>query len=284
VEDVKAHFETATKVVGTHTAKLLDDLREQYSKEVQRVDKVQREFQSFERLLQHSFGKLKNEVASASADSNSQIQELQNTLDELSEKRQVDRRSMELEVSLLGKKVSEVQTGARGGNADHSTRTDILSWLLSSQMMSAAIDMQDDHDRKAVALYGYKAGGEGPAPHGAGANMNLSSTVPTLPGLARDRGGDSARARTPRKHSLARKTQSEDFRDPVYTVDKRCLSCSGTSQTVLAGFKMACLQYAPGPVAYERAMYSRSELIRMRIDLLTQAKDQLQLLENQRHA
>lgn len=43
----------------------------------------------------------------------------------------------------------------------------------------------------------------------------------------------------------------------------------------LAGFKMACLQYAPGPVVYESTTYSRAELIRMRIDLLNQAKEHL---------
>ena len=34
--------------------------------------------------------------------------------------------------------------------------------------------------------------------------------------------------------------------------DKRCLSCCSGTGTVLAGFKIACLNYAPGPVEYHQ--------------------------------
>jgi len=62
---------------------------------------------------------------------------------------------------------------------------------------------------------------------------------------------------------------------PVMTIDKRCLSCSGNTATVLAGFKLACLQYAPSPVLYRDVPHSRTELIRLRMELIKQAKDEL---------
>jgi len=63
--------------------------------------------------------------------------------------------------------------------------------------------------------------------------------------------------------------------DPVITVDKRCLSCSGSHATVLAGFKLACLQYTPGPVEYQKVIYDRTELLDLQIKLVEQAKERL---------
>merc|ERR1712113_1227109 len=47
VDDVKAHFQTAAHVVGTSTAKQMDDMREHYQEEVQRVDTVLAEIADF---------------------------------------------------------------------------------------------------------------------------------------------------------------------------------------------------------------------------------------------
>ncbi|CAE8600080.1 unnamed protein product, partial [Polarella glacialis] len=63
---------------------------------------------------------------------------------------------------------------------------------------------------------------------------------------------------------------------PIMSVDQRCLSCSGKANTVLAGFKMACLQYTPGPVHFARKFYNRNDLLDLRGKLLLQAHDSLQ--------
>merc|ERR1719443_2272989 len=63
--------------------------------------------------------------------------------------------------------------------------------------------------------------------------------------------------------------------EAVISVDNRCLSCSGQTQHVLSGFKMACLQYAPGPVTFSKKLYKREELLDLRQRLLEQAQDQL---------
>merc|ERR1719443_2844094 len=67
--------------------------------------------------------------------------------------------------------------------------------------------------------------------------------------------------------------------EAVISVDNRCLSCSGQAQHVLSGFKMACLQYAPGPVKFSWTgpvqLYKREELLDLRARLLEQAQEQL---------
>jgi hypothetical protein len=44
---------------------------------------------------------------------------------------------------------------------------------------------------------------------------------------------------------------------------------------VLAGFKIACLQYAPGQVKYDMKDFDRSELLNMRNELVEQAHEAL---------
>merc|ERR1712118_540636 len=107
--------------------------------------------------------------------------------------------------------------------------------------MQAALELQDDNDRRKVALTGYKEQ-QGPD-------------------------GKKQDPKTPRKTSG--KDQS------VISVDNRCLSCSGQTATVLAGFKIACLQYAPGQVKYDMKDFDRSELLNMRNELVEQAHEAL---------
>merc|ERR1712217_228599 len=129
--------------------------------------------------------------------------------------------------------------------------------------LGAMLDMQDDQDRKSIALFGIK-GNE---------NQKERSKTCSLPELNGVGGRNSALSpRTPAAPPAPAAV-------PVMTIDKRCLSCSGSAATVLAGFKLACLQYAPSPVEYQKVTYSRSELIRLRMDLLSQAKEQLRSID-----
>lgn len=59
--------------------------------------------------------------------------------------------------------------------------------------------------------------------------------------------------------------------NPVMSVDQRCISCSGQTATVLAGFKIACLQYMPQPVEFQGSMHDRASLLNRRNELLSHA-------------
>jgi len=164
-------------------------------------------------------------------------------------------------------------------------RNDALAMMVESELLGAMLELQDDQDRKSISLFGYK-GAEGKqapySPHkedtargwtlpelDPGGSQRSRSLVPaTTPRTSMDP------TRTPRRKAgtLAAGGEADA---PVMTIDKRCLSCSGNASTVLAGFKLACLSYAPSPVVYRDMPHSRSELIKLRMDLLAQAKEQL---------
>eukprot|EP00919_Chromeraceae_sp_WS-2016_P033200 GHVR01078459.1.p1 GENE.GHVR01078459.1~~GHVR01078459.1.p1 ORF type:complete len:201 (+),score=38.03 GHVR01078459.1:449-1051(+) len=78
------------------------------------------------------------------------------------------------------------------------------------------------------------------------------------------------------KDEKGRTPRARTSGDPVLSVDPRCLSCSGQSSAVLAGFKMACLQYKPMPVKHNGKHFNRNDLLAVRMQLLEQCYDALQ--------
>jgi len=147
--------------------------------------------------------------------------------------------------------------------------------------MGLACELQDEKDRKAISLYGFKDGPDI-------ASVSPSSNCGTLPNIMAKNGSTrSGVSASPRYRGSAKSgkdcrvailesprhhTSEAAFAEPVVSIDSRCLSCSGSTATVLAGFKMACLRYEPGLIEYEGTTYSRSELVSKRMELLQQAR------------
>lgn len=262
VDDVKAHFQTAAHVVGTSTAKQMDDMREHYQEEVQRVDTVLGEIADFVEIQKEQQTKMKTVISDIQEAAKKEVDSLRGSLESQSQKIGADCMNLTIEVQQLRRTTREMEGAAMGQDHGRNLRNDITSMLVESQLLGAMLDMQDDQDRKSIALFGIKANDE---------KQKDTSRTCSLPELNGAAGGGRSSSATPR---TAQTSQA-----PVMTIDKRCLSCSGSAATVLAGFKLACLQYAPSPVDYQKVTYSRSELIRLRMDLLQQAKEQLRSVD-----
>lgn len=192
----------------------MDDMRSQYQAEVQRVDEVREAFTTFEKSQKETQVSFTGEFSAAQKTSESEIQELREKLDTLMQKRVLDRKNLEMEVSVLRKRVQDLASGSQGSDGQPSqggkgggggVRLDVVGWMLDSQLMSAAVDLQDDVDRKSVALFGYKDG----------RSDEKASGACTLPGLDGDKTGTK---RTPRKRPAASAGSTGGFglTDPVY--------------------------------------------------------------------
>merc|ERR1719281_1833746 len=128
--------------------------------------------------------------------------------------------------------------------------------MLKSERVASALSNQDDVDRAKVALVGYRDA------------KNTGTSRPNSSSMKkRGRQGNDACA-------PCGPDGGGGDGEPVISVDNRCLSCSGQAQHVLSGFKMACLQYAPGPVTFSsgsgapKKLYKREELLDLRQRLL----------------
>merc|ERR1719160_46115 len=248
VGDVKAHFETAAKVVGTSTAEHIDEMRKSYLKEIKRIDSVKIQIEAFMKETEEKNTKLTAQVEDAVKNTEGSVGQLSGSLESLGEKRILDRKNLEIEITNLRKCIRELD-GARNDKGILNLQG-IINCLLECERVTSALDTQDDVDRKNVALFGYK-------------DPNTSLPEIQNPGYGLT--------------SMGQKKKKKSFNTSDYpiTVDQRCLSCSGSSATAMAGFKMACLQYTPGPVEYEKSSYTRSDLIQMRHNLIEQAREQL---------
>lgn len=258
VDDVKAHFETASKVVATSTAKQVADMRESYRSEVARMDTVLSEIEAFMASQHGNETALKEDVDAVKQMAKFDNAALRESFEDADSKRAKHANRLDLEIQQLRRTVKEMESSFMGNtNTEVSgamnLRNDLLAMLVESQQLAAALAYQDNLDRKRIALFGFKGN-------------RKDEKLPAIEG--------NKSMHTPRRPTLGAAARSEDDQE-IMTLDQRCLSCNPNRGMALAGFKIACLQYSPTPVEYQRSTYSREELIRLQMDLLNQAQETL---------
>lgn len=315
IYDVKAHFETATQVVGMSTATQMDTMRTQYENDMQRVDTLRNEIEEFVRDQKSVLENLSGSLESTRETANAAISDLSDSIDRLRQQRAMDQKNLTIETTQLRKLIRELEglmedgdysaagVGDSGGGTTTgsitysggflSHKADALLTFVESVCMGLACDLQDEKDRKAIGLYGVKSMSQ--PDKGVGLpdiklsndrvllgmkdtmkKTNSPRRIETEDDLAKTKSPRRSRQRTTVGYSSDIVTGDMGLQqEPVVSIDSRCLSCSGSTTTVLAGFKMACLNYQPGAVEYEGALYSRAELVRKRMELLQQARSAL---------
>lgn len=275
VDDVKAHFETASQVVGKSTADQIDVLRREYEQDLKRINDLRDLLEDCARKQVDGQVKLASDLQSTRETAEAGLSGLGNAIDELRSRRELDQKLAQIEVVQLKKQIHELAESddddVGGGGAHHGhhhgNKSDALISLVESCLMSLACDLQDEEDRKRIALFGVRA---------PQAQPDKGIALPDI--TLKSKSSPNSAAPSPRRSRTHIRTDGQGNAEgiaPVVSLDTRCLSCSGSQATVLAGFKMACLQYQPGPVDYENKTYSRSELVRKRMELLTQARTSL---------
>jgi hypothetical protein len=264
VEDVKSHFQEASAVVAVTTSRELDALRQQHKQELQRMDVVMEDVKSFVSSSTNEQKGIRAEVVHVHDDANQNIDRLQKSVEDFEKRRIVGDNNAAVELAQLRKNIADIQAVMQNQKEMSTVRGDTMDLLVESQLLSALCELQDDNDRRNISLYGFK---------GADGGKEKSEKSGVLPDVHH---GGSQSARGQRKKAAGPNAGcSASGMGQVLSLDKRCLSCSGSQETVLAGFKLACLSYAPSQIEIEHATYSRSELINQRVDMLKHAKDQL---------
>ncbi|CEM14446.1 unnamed protein product [Vitrella brassicaformis CCMP3155] len=246
VQEVKEHFRTASNTIAAHNATMMQEVRAAYTDELTHAAKLRNDVQNFMHDTQGAMQSLEKTVDGIRSQTEAMVKEVRLDVEELNKKRKRDKANSEIELRQLKKRIGGVYDNSDAVLKGIEHIAGVMAIVLESNKVACAVSLQDDDDRRKVALMGYKEAGQG---------------------------GPSAQQ--PGAAPIARKgTQAAPT---VISVDNRCLSCSGQSATVLAGFKMACLQYHPGPVPYSGKHYSRGELLAIRSQLIEQASEALHL-------
>jgi DNA-binding ferritin-like protein len=265
IDDVKSHFEVSANVVGTTTAKQIEDMRTECKKELKRVDEAVVKIDEFMRSTQDYQETLQSQVEEDQEKSKTELQGLKQSVEEQQKTRLLSESNVAIDLAQLHKGIHDLKAQRESDDSRSSMRHDIVEMLVECQLLSALLEQQDDHDRKNIALYGYTSGESKENK----AKDNKAAMSCTLPDLGSARGA----SKTPRKNNNSLGGAHSEV--PVLSLDKRCLSCSGSSTTVMAGFKLACLTYAPTEIEIEKTHYRRSELISKQLDMLRHARDSM---------
>jgi len=273
-EDVKSHFHEAANVVSVTTSIQIEDMRSQYKDEVNSINEVHNHIKSFCQKASEDQRSIEAEVMSIKDAALEATAGLQEKVGALTRKEHVEINSVSVDIGMLRKSIADVKTVLHNQENASGLRGDILELLIESNLLCATCDLQDDHDRRNIALYGYKSADWG---------KDKSSLLPDVhdDGSHGRANGGSMSARTSKRRgpgvggASTGTDHSASGSGQVVSLDKRCLSCSGSQGTALAGFKVACLSYAPSDIAIGNSTYNRADLICQRLDMLRHAKDQL---------
>eukprot|EP00927_Polykrikos_kofoidii_P077729 TRINITY_DN74646_c0_g1_i1.p1 TRINITY_DN74646_c0_g1~~TRINITY_DN74646_c0_g1_i1.p1 ORF type:complete len:691 (-),score=166.17 TRINITY_DN74646_c0_g1_i1:57-2129(-) len=276
IGDVKDHFRTATNTVAAHSAAMLSEVRASYQEELERSTQVRTDCVRFMKEAKSHIASLEAGIGRATNQTEEMMSKVATDVDEVSKLRRRDRSNVELEYKTIREQVAIARSSSDAVAKCLKHLREVMVMLLQSEQAASALSVQDDSDRAKVALVGYRdknattgASGSCSPAWPSSCTGGTKTPLPPVPKVARGKSpsGKSSRVQSP---------VGDDGSGPVITVDQRCLSCSGHGKQVLAGFKIACLQYAPGPVTFAKRTYTRPELLEIRDRFLTQAAESLE--------
>eukprot|EP00933_Yihiella_yeosuensis_P005899 TRINITY_DN110507_c0_g1_i1.p1 TRINITY_DN110507_c0_g1~~TRINITY_DN110507_c0_g1_i1.p1 ORF type:complete len:633 (+),score=131.09 TRINITY_DN110507_c0_g1_i1:44-1900(+) len=249
--DVKEHFKTATNTVAAHNAAMLQEVRCSYQQELAEAGQLRGDVMSFMSTERENRTRLEDSLCQSQGQTEELLRKVCQDVEEVGKMRRRDRNSSEVEIRQLQHSLETVQATSEKV-AETLSHVSSIAWtLVQCERAASALDLQDDQDRGKIALMGYKE-------------------------QEQKKDKDSKKRSSSQARDKEKKESQGGRGDAaVLDVDQRCLSCSGKAQTVLSGFKMACLQYTPGPVPFAKKFYHRSELLSLREKLLQQANDAL---------
>jgi len=258
MSDVKSHFKTATNTVAANNAAMLQEVRAAYQEELADASKVRAEVIGFMDEERVSRTSLEQSLCKSQVQTEDLVRKVTGEVEEVGKMRRRDRNSQEVEIQKLFHGLQTVQDTSQQvcANVDHLS--EVLWTMVQCERAASALDLQDDQDRAKIALIGYKD--DEKKEKGKRGNLRSQSPVP-------EKGAEGHRPGS-------RGSTSKDA-ETVISVDERCLSCCGKQQTVLSGFKMACLQYQPAPVNFARKTFNRADLLTKREKLLSEAQESL---------
>ncbi|CDW89758.1 UNKNOWN [Stylonychia lemnae] len=121
-------------------------------------------------------------------------------------------------------------------------QTEILGCLIESLIIESQLDIQDEHDKEQIALYGKNNEDSNKSLNNLGSKVD-AATSPDI-------------------------TQR-------FALDQNCLSCTNQPQLIHRALKLACLRYQPSDIKYKNVVLTRKALIKLNSQLISNAQIKL---------
>eukprot|EP00742_Colponemidia_sp_Colp-10_P011075 GILJ01012253.1.p1 GENE.GILJ01012253.1~~GILJ01012253.1.p1 ORF type:complete len:745 (-),score=100.87 GILJ01012253.1:49-1950(-) len=240
---VKEQLGSVATAMATQSGEFITNMRREYEEELRMASNVRKQVMEFFTTVSEKMNSLESQVKSLRVETEEMVQNVQSEIAVVNTRRKKDKASLDISSTSTSEKVSHLSH-----HVDHISKAMgnvamVLVGLLEDAQAHLCMDAQEEHDRQSMHLLAYKVGD--PAAHAVRAQTSpLSARVPS-------------------------KSSSPEPIQPVLSVDKRCVSCSGQTATVMQAFKLACLHYTSTPVVYRSKTFTRPELVASRQTLLS---------------
>lgn len=187
----------------------------------------------------------KNEVEAdqerISAEINNVRGELMTTINDIGAKRSRDKYDHSVAIQKLHDQVFQINADAKNKQNQYLDFKAVISSIVDIIKTHTALDIQDEEDKRSIALWGVQE-------RGTNSKKDYSKMFENI--------------RKPNdQNKLKLANVQKKYTDyNVVTLDKTCYSCASQGSIVLSAFKMACLSYVPSQIDYENKIYDRYKL------------------------
>eukprot|EP00439_Symbiodinium_sp_Y106_P067355 s872_g11.t1 len=252
-ESVQIGLDVAAKQI----ASFMDEVRAENQKLLEQTADIQRETAVTCSGFRAELDEHKRQRQLADARTEAILSELREALDEYDRRRKRERTTLELEMKEVGQQLAILHGSVENAVRACKSLDPLCGALVEVLAMQVSLERQEFADWHRVSLVGYKPVSTTQKPTEVDDTSKSPSKSPP-----------KAPKQSPRKKGGGDPSQ-------VISLDKRCYSCCSQSQMVMAGFKMACLQYKPSPVACSGGLLERVELFDRMEQLLEAARERV---------
>eukprot|EP00801_Mesodinium_rubrum_P001655 Mrub_01655.p1 GENE.Mrub_01655~~Mrub_01655.p1 ORF type:complete len:666 (+),score=168.69 Mrub_01655:134-1999(+) len=231
---------------------------------------------------------------------------LNDSITESLKNRKKDKSDHQREFSQIVTKIEDAINVTNSNKVSLETLGQMVAAFVECFRIQQILNESEESDKKSFGLYGLKETMQGDlgkvdsSPNYQSYNTQLmqqqSNHATTLPDI-KDKDGSfvgggggvkEATGRVPKNDAVKRirnlsnsahakaKGKGSDIN---IKVDKKCLSCSGQSSTVLSAFKLACLNYTSSKVEYQNKVLEKSDVLTIRDEILNKIFDKLKSTE-----
>ncbi|CAE6921321.1 unnamed protein product [Symbiodinium natans] len=256
VEANKESLQIGLDVAANQIANFMDEVRAENQKILEQTADIQRQTAATCSSFRAELDEHQRQRQFADARTEAILHELREALDEYDRRRKREKTTLELQMKEVGQQLAILHGSVENAVRACKSLEPLCGALVEVLAMQVSLERQEFADWHRVSLVGYKSVSttHKPAEVDDSASKSPSKSPPKVPKQSPRRKGDPSQ---------------------VISLDKRCYSCCSQSQMVMAGFKMACLQYKPSPVACSGGIFERVELFDHMEQLLEVARERV---------
>merc|ERR1719197_1552675 len=147
VNDVKAHFKTATNTVAAHNATMLSEVRASYQEELSHTATLRTDVMNFMKETKENVARIEGSVEDSQTQTSGMVKKVSADLDDLNRSRKRDNSEFNLEGQTMREQINKVSTSSETVAKCLEHLGSVLQILLKSERVASSLAEQENIDR-----------------------------------------------------------------------------------------------------------------------------------------